>query len=79
MSKPIVLSAHNNAIAAIVVELQLGGGLSGKLGGGTAGRTRASAAVEPRVVDTERGSARNEKGSPSVWARVIDVKFFYEL
>jgi hypothetical protein len=59
--------------------MRLKSGLSGKRGTGTEGRRRASGAVENRVVDTERGSARTEKGSPSMWTRVIVMKIFYEL
>jgi hypothetical protein len=76
VSKPIVLSAHNNAIAAIVVGMQLESGLSGKRGGSTGGRARASAAVRNRVFDTASVRGKNEKGSLWVWARVIVVNFF---
>jgi hypothetical protein len=64
VSEPIVLGGSRNAIAARGVEMRLESGPSGKLGGGTAGQTRANAAVETRVVDTERSGTRNEKGYP---------------
>ena len=79
MSESIVLSARNNAIAEGTVEMQLGSGLRGKLGGGTVGPTRASGTVRHRVVDTESVNARSEEGRPKVYARVIGTNFFYEL
>jgi len=69
-------SVSSNAIAASVVQERLASGQAGKRGEDTARRTRARVGVENRVVDTDSGSERNEKGSVEVRARVIIVKLF---
>lgn len=66
MSEFIFPSEPNNAIAARNVYVRPQSGGSGKRGSDIVERKRASAAVANRVVDTDSGSERNEKGSVEV-------------